>query len=161
MDLKFAECNRWHGDGAHCDPAANGGRRDPLGEEDRPVRQPYRVEARVREMGRLSRARNPRLMGERRDCVGHAYKNLQHEFFLVANGPNLDQVAKQVLQEALGVAASAAIGAGLLTPSPEPTARIGAAVAAGKTAFVGYPAARGLERLASQYDVRIDHRTSW
>ena len=100
-------------------------------------------------------------MGERRDCVGHAYKNLQHEFFLVANGPNLDQVAKQVLQEALGVAASAAIGAGLLTPSPEPTARIGAAVAAGKTAFVGYLAARGLERLASQYDVRIDHRTSW
>jgi hypothetical protein len=100
-------------------------------------------------------------MVERRDCIGHAYKNLQHEFYFVANGPDLDEAAKRVLLEALGVGAAAAAGAGLLTPSPEAGARIIAALAAGKTAFVGYLAARGLERISSQYDVRIDHRTSW
>lgn len=100
-------------------------------------------------------------MVERRECKGHAFKNLQHEFFLVANGPDLDQAAKQVLQEALGVAVSAAVGTGLLASSATPAAGIAAAVGAAKTAFVGYLAARGLERLASQYDVRIDHRTSW
>lgn len=94
-------------------------------------------------------------------CIGHKYEMLQHEFFVTANGPDLDQAAGQVVQEALGVAVSAAVGVGLLTPSPEPMARVAAALAAAKTAFVGYLAARGLERVASQYDIRIDHRTHW
>jgi hypothetical protein len=94
-------------------------------------------------------------------CVGHKYENLQHEFFLILSGPDIDQAAKQVLQEALGVAAAAAVAAGLLTPSPEPIGRIAAALTAAKTAFMGYLAARGLERLTMQYKLKIDHRTHW
>jgi hypothetical protein len=94
-------------------------------------------------------------------CVGHKYEILQHEFFVTANGPDLDQAANQVVQEALGVAVSAAVGVGLLTPSPEPMARVAVAIGAAKTAFIGYLAARGLERIASQYDVHIVHRTHW
>jgi hypothetical protein len=94
-------------------------------------------------------------------CVGHKYQNLQHSFILVAKGPNADQAAAQVLQEAIGAAVAAAVGTGILTPSPEPTARIAAALVAGKQAFVGYLAGRGFERLVSQYDLRIDHRTHW
>jgi hypothetical protein len=94
-------------------------------------------------------------------CVGHAYQNLQHEFFLVAKGPDADQAARQVLQEALGAAVVAAIGTGLLTPSPEPLARVTAALAAAKTAFLAYLSTRGFERLADQYDIRVDHRTHW
>lgn len=94
-------------------------------------------------------------------CIGHKYDMLQHEFFVIASGPDLDEAAGRIVQEALGVAVAAAVGVGLLTPSPEPMARVGAALAAAKTAFVGYLATRGLERLASQFDVRIDHRTHW
>lgn len=49
-------------------------------------------------------------------CIGHKYEMLQHEFFVTASGPDLDQAAGQVVQEALGVAVSAAVGVGLLTP---------------------------------------------
>ena len=100
-------------------------------------------------------------MVERKDCIGHAYKNLQHSFFVVAKGPDAEQAAVQVLQEAMAAAVAATVGTGILTPSPEPTARIAAAIVAGKQAFVGYLAARGFERLASQYDLRVDHRTHW
>lgn len=94
-------------------------------------------------------------------CIGHAVKFLQHEFTLIANGPDLDQAVRPVLEKALGLAASAAISTGMLTPSPEPAARISAAIAAGKAAFVGYLAAHGLEQIAAKYEIRIDHRTFW
>jgi hypothetical protein len=95
-------------------------------------------------------------------CIGHAYQNLQHDFTLVLDGPDVDQAVKQVLIEALGIAASAAVNAGVLTPDPTPgAARIPAAIAAGKLAFVGYLSARGLQELVSQYDIRINHRTFW
>ena len=65
---------------------------------------------------------------------------------MTANGPDLDEAAHQVVQEALGVAVSAAVGVGLLTPGPDPMTRVAAAVTAAKTAFVGYLATRGLWR---------------
>lgn len=94
-------------------------------------------------------------------CISPNAQFLQHDFHLVVNGPDADESLRKVLDEALAVAASAAIGTGLLTPSPEPAARIGAALAAAKTAFVGYLSARGLERLLTQYDIRVDQRTFW
>jgi hypothetical protein len=94
-------------------------------------------------------------------CIGHKVEFLQHSFHLVVNGPKAEEAVRKVLGEAVAAAATAAVGAGLLTPSPEPAARIGAAVAAAKAAFVGYLAARGMERLLSMYDLRIDHRTYW
>ena len=97
-------------------------------------------------------------MLERKDC---AYKNLQLSFFVVSKGPDAEQAAVHVLQEAMASAVAAAVGTGILTPSPEPAGRIAAALLAGKQAFVGYLAARGFERLASQYDLRVDHRTHW
>lgn len=94
-------------------------------------------------------------------CIGHKYENLQHKFVLRVTGPEADAAAKRVLEEALGAAAAAAVGAGIVTPSPEPAARVGAALAAAKTAFVGYLSARGFERLISQYDINLDHQTYW
>jgi hypothetical protein len=94
-------------------------------------------------------------------CVGHKFENLQHKFVLRINGPEADEAVKQVLTEALGVAASAAIGAGLVTPSPEPSARVAAAWAASQTAFIGYLTARGFDRLVNQYDIALDHQTYW
>jgi hypothetical protein len=43
----------------------------------------------------------------------------------------------------------------------DPGSRIGAALAAAKTAFVGYLTVRGMERLITQYDIRIIHGTYW
>jgi len=94
-------------------------------------------------------------------CVGHAYQNLQHKFVLRVDGPSADEAVINVLREALAASAAAAAGAGILTPSPEPAGRVAAALAAAKTAFVGYLAARGLERLINQYRVVIDHQTYW
>ena len=92
-------------------------------------------------------------------CISPNMQFLQHDFHLVVNGPDADESVREVLNEALGVAASAAIGASLLTPSPEPAARIGTALAAAKTAFVGYLASRGLQRVLDQYDIRLEQRT--
>lgn len=95
-------------------------------------------------------------------CIGPgATEWLQHEFHLVVDGPQPEEAVRRLLEEAVAAAASAAIGAGLITPSPEPGGRVAAALAAAKVAFIGYLAARGSERLIGQYEMRIDHRTFW
>lgn len=94
-------------------------------------------------------------------CVGHTYKNLQHEYFLVANGPDVEEAVANMIREALGAGALAGIAAYAATPSPEPSARIAAAYAASKAAFLGYLAAKGYQTVAAQYEVRIEDRTSW
>ena len=80
---------------------------------------------------------------------------------LLVDGPEVDEAARKLLNKALSIAASAAVATGLATPSPEPAARIDAALAAAKRAFFSYPIARGFERFGRLYAVRIDHRTSW
>ena len=67
---------------------------------------------------------------------------------------------RKVLEEAGAVAAAAALGTGLATPL-DPGSRVGAALAAAKTAFVGYLAASGLQQLLSQYSIRVTHDTYW
>lgn len=95
-------------------------------------------------------------------CIGHKYEMLQHEIYLVVSGPeNLEEGVRQVLQEAAGAAIVAGVGAFAASPSPEPFTRAAAGLAAAKSAFVAYLAARGMERLAAQYDIRIDNRTHW
>ena len=94
-------------------------------------------------------------------CIGHKAEFLQHDFHLVVEGPPPEGAIRQVLEEAVAVAAAAAIGTGLAVPSPEPASRVAAGLAAAKVAFIGYLKARGLERLITQYDMRLDHRTFW
>ena len=94
-------------------------------------------------------------------CVSPNMQFLQHDFHLVIVGPDADEGVRKVLEEAVAAATSAAVGTGLLTPSPEPAARIGAALAAAKAAFVGYLSARGLQQLLNQYDLRVEQRTYW
>lgn len=94
-------------------------------------------------------------------CVGHAYENLQHKFFLRVTGPQPEEAAKEEIFKALEVAAAAAIATGIATPSPEPTARVAAAFAAAKTAFIGYLASAGLAGLATQYQIQLDHEAGW
>jgi hypothetical protein len=120
----------------------------------------FGLEARVEGCGKWASGKWP-WGGRWKVCIGPNMQFLQHDFHLVVNGPDADESIRKVLDEALGVAVSAAIGTGLLTPSPEPAARIGAALAAAKMAFLGYLASRGLQQLLDQYDIRLEHRTFW
>lgn len=79
-----------------------------------------------------------------RTCVGHAYdtKTYQRELFLVVRGPDTNQLeaeAKAKVEDALKtclvVSAGGAATAFYATPSPEPGARIAAAVAAAGESF--------------------------
>lgn len=94
-------------------------------------------------------------------CVGFGKTELlQHDFHLVIEGPEPSDAVRKVLEEAGAVAAAAALGTGLATPL-DPGSRLDAALAAAKTAFVGYLATRGLEQLLSQYSIRVTHDTYW
>jgi hypothetical protein len=95
-------------------------------------------------------------------CVGTGrLEFLQHDFHLVVSGPEPEVAVRKVLEEATAAAVSAALATGIATPTPDPASRIGAALAAAKTAFVGYLTVRGMERLLTQYDIRITHDTYW
>ncbi|WP_224549379.1 hypothetical protein [Mesorhizobium sp. CA16] len=94
-------------------------------------------------------------------CIGHAYENLQHKFYLRVTGPEADEALKNQIAKALEVAAAAAIATGIATPSPEPMARVAAALAAAKIAFVGYLSSVGLKDFVRQYEIRIDHEAGW
>ena len=95
-------------------------------------------------------------------CIGTGRTEfLQHDFHLVVDGPEPEAAVRQVLEEATAAAAAAALGTGIATPTLDPASRIGAALAAAKATFVGYLAARGFERLISQYDIRVTHDTFW
>lgn len=94
-------------------------------------------------------------------CIGHAYDNLQHKFYLRVAGPEAEDALKNQIVKALEIAAAAAVATGIATPSPELAARVAAALAAAKTAFVGYLASVGLKDFVSQYDIRLDHETGW
>ena len=87
-------------------------------------------------------------------CIGHAYEVMDRKFYIVVKGPDADKAAMRLLNEALVAAASAAVGAGVSTSGA-------AALPAAKAAFVSYLSARGAERLVSQYNISLDHRTSW
>lgn len=75
------------------------------------------------------------------------------QVLLLVDGPEVDEAARKLLNKALSIAASAAVATGLATPSPEPAARIDAALAAAKRAFFSYPIARGFERFGRLYAV--------
>lgn len=95
-------------------------------------------------------------------CIGTGHTEfLQHDFRLVIDGPEPDAAVRKVLEEAITAAVAAALGTGIGTPTPDPASRVAAALVAAKAAFVSYLTARGTERLLSQYDIRIDHRTFW
>jgi hypothetical protein len=95
-------------------------------------------------------------------CVGTGRTEfLQHDFHLVVDGPEPEAAVRKVLEEATAGAAAAALATGIATPSLDPVSRVTAALAAAKTAFVSYVTVRGMERILSQYDIRIDHRTFW
>jgi hypothetical protein len=100
------------------------------------------------------------IKGGWKTCVGWKIEFLQHAFHLVIDGPDPEEAIRQILAEAGTVAATAAAATGIGTPA-DPAARVAAALAAAKAAFVVYLKARGLERLVTQYDVRVDHRTFW
>jgi len=95
-------------------------------------------------------------------CVGTGRMEfLQHDFHLVVNGPEAEVAVRNVLEKATAAAVSAALATGIATPTSDPASRVGAALAAAKTVFVGYLTVRGMERLLTQYDIRITHDTYW
>ncbi|RWK53154.1 hypothetical protein [Mesorhizobium sp.] len=100
------------------------------------------------------------IKGGWKTCVGWKIEFLQHAFHLVIDGPEPEGAIRHVLAEAATVAATAAAATGIGTPA-DPASRVAAALTAAKAAFVVYLKARGLERLLTQYDVRVDHRTFW
>ena len=95
-------------------------------------------------------------------CIGTGRTEfLQHDFHLVVDGPETEAAVRKVLEEATAAAVTAALATGIATPTVDPASRIGAALAAAKTAFVGYLTVRGMERLITLYDIRITHDTYW
>lgn len=95
-------------------------------------------------------------------CIGTGRTEwLQHDFHLVVDGPEPEAAVRNVLEEATAAAAAAALATGIATPTLDPGSRVAAAFAAAKAAFISYVTVRGMERLISQYDIRIDHRTFW
>ncbi|MCS3496185.1 hypothetical protein M2189_004855 [Bradyrhizobium japonicum] len=95
-------------------------------------------------------------------CIGTGRTEfLQHDFHLVVDGPEAEAAVRKVLEEATTAAVTAALATGIVTPTADPGSRIGAALAAAKAAFVGYLTVRGMDRLVTQYDIRITHDTFW
>jgi hypothetical protein len=95
-------------------------------------------------------------------CIGTGRTEfLQHDFHLVVDGPEAEAAMRKVLEEAAAAAVTAAVATGIATPTPDPASRIGAALAAAKTAFVGYLTVRGMERLLTLYEIRVTHDTFW
>lgn len=94
-------------------------------------------------------------------CSGHKYQFLNHEFFLVADGPQAEEAVKRVVQEAAVAALAAGVTAAAATPG-EVVIKTAAALTAAKQTFYAALSANALTKgLGSQYSIRIDHRTSW
>ncbi|MFG1480780.1 hypothetical protein V5F53_19295 [Xanthobacter sp. V4C-4] len=99
--------------------------------------------------------------GSKEVCLGGRIGFLQHEIFLVINGPGSPEEATRKLLEEAGMAAiSAGVGTFMASPSPEPFTRAAAAASVAKSTFMAYLSLRGLEQLASQYKIEIQDRTS-
>lgn len=105
-------------------------------------------------------------------CVGHAYETelLRVSPTFVVTGPeSADESVKKAVEAIVAVcsvqAVTAAKGAGAATPSPEPAARVGAALATGITYFKGCIAAADAAAVAAgilnQLEFRIDTPTHW
>lgn len=114
----------------------------------------------------------PLRMCTKRGCIGHAYDTelLRVAPTFVVSGPESgEESVKKAVQGVVAVCAATAIasakGAAAVTPSPEPTARVGAALASGITYFKACIAAADTTAVAAgilnQIEFRIDTPTHW
>lgn len=94
-------------------------------------------------------------------CSEWATDFYQHEIFLVATGPDVEETLQRVLQNALERSMAAALVAAAATPG-EVAARAAAAFAAFKVALAAELAVEPvLASIKDQFSIRIEERGHW
>lgn len=94
-------------------------------------------------------------------CTGHATDFLQHEFFLVATGPDAPQALKRTLERAVERALATAVAAVAATPG-EVATKAAAGIAAFKIALAGALSVEPiLASMKDEFDIELDERSHW
>lgn len=94
-------------------------------------------------------------------CVGHAYKFMAHEFYLVAEGPQVNEAVTRVVRDAAATAIATGAAVAAATPG-EIGIKASTGLAAAKVAFSRALSASALTRaVAGQYSIRLVGRHHW